>query len=203
MTPAIVAFREIYKALKVDLAKSHISEHPDCVPLHPVLAEKLSAALEPAAPARLTPCDARLPAVPGKVHSVIGMRRAGKTTFLLQLLEARRAEVPLERALYLSFDDDRLAGIGVEQLSSLLEEYYRAYPTLRGRAIVYWFLDEIQLVPEWGRFARRLLDTERIELVVSGSSAKLLSREVHTSLRGRGMATSSGTGSHRWRPCAG
>lgn len=159
------------------------------MPLQPVLAEKLSVALEPAEPARFTRRDAHLPAVPGKVHSVIGMRRAGKTTFLRQLLEARRAEAPPERALYLSFDDDRLAGLGVDQLGSLLEEYYRRHPNLRGRATAYWFLDEIQLVPGWERFARRVLDSERIELVVSGSSARLLSREVHTSLRGRGMAT--------------
>jgi len=46
------------------------------VSLHPVLAEKLSAALEPAAAPTLTPRDARLPAVSGKVHAVIGMRRA-------------------------------------------------------------------------------------------------------------------------------
>lgn len=159
------------------------------MPLHPVLVEKLAAALEPAAPARFTPRDAQLPAVPGKVHSVIGMRRAGKTTFLRQLLEARRAELPPERALYLSFDDDRLADIGPEQLGYLLEEHYRAHPALRGRTTVHWFLDEIQLVPGWERFARRVLDSERLELVVSGSSARLLSREVHTSLRGRGMAT--------------
>ena len=159
------------------------------MPLHPVLAEKLNASLEPAPPAQSTRRDARLPAVPGKVHSVIGMRRSGKTTFLRQLLEARRAEVAAERAIYLSFDDDRLAGLDVEQLGFLLEEYYRAHPALRGRATAHWFLDEIQLVPGWERFARRLLDTERIELVVSGSSARLLSREVHTSLRGRGMAT--------------
>lgn len=159
------------------------------VGLPSVLTEKLSAALEPSEPVRLTPRDARLPAVPGKVHSVIGMRRSGKTTFLRQLLDARRAEVPPERAIYLSFDDDRLAGFGVEQLGFLLEEYYRRYPTLRGRATVHWFLDEIQLVTDWERFARRVLDNERIELVVSGSSARLLSREVHTSLRGRGMAT--------------
>lgn len=159
------------------------------MPLHPALAEKLSVALEPAEPARLTPRDAQLPAVAGKVHSVIGMRRAGKTTFLRQLLDARRSEVPAERALYLSFDDDRLAGIGVDQLGSLLEEYYCRHPNLRGRTTAWWYLDEIQFVPEWERFARRVLDSERIELVVSGSSARLLSREVHTSLRGRGMAT--------------
>jgi len=159
------------------------------VALHPVLAEKLSAALEPAPPFVLTRRDARLPAVPAKVHAVIGMRRAGKTTFLRQLLDERRAALPPERALYLSFDDDRLAGIGVDQLASLLEEHYRRYPALRGRQTVHWLLDEIQLVPAWERFVRRVLDTEKVEIAVSGSSARMLSREVHTSLRGRGMAT--------------
>ena len=157
--------------------------------LHPVLAEKLSAALAPAEVTKLTVRDARLSPVPGKTHAVIGMRRTGKTTFMHQLLIARRAELSPEQAIYLSFDDDRLAGIGVEQLGFLLEEYYRRYPRLRGHDTVYWYLDEIQLVPDWERFVRRVLDSEKIEIVVSGSSARMLSREVHTSLRGRGMAT--------------
>jgi predicted AAA+ superfamily ATPase len=117
------------------------------------------------------------------------MRRAGKTTFLHQLLEEQRARLPPERALYFSFDDDRLAGIGVEQLGFLLEEFYRRFPKLRGRQRVLWLLDEIQLVPGWERFIRRVMDSEQADFVVSGSSARLLSREVHTSLRGRGMET--------------
>jgi predicted AAA+ superfamily ATPase len=157
--------------------------------LHPVLLEKLNAALAPAPPLQLTRRDARLPAVPGKVHAVIGMRRAGKTTFLRQLLGERRASLPPERALYLSFDDDRLAGIEADQLVLLLEEHFRRYPQLRGRATVHWLLDEIQLVPGWERFVRRVLDSEKVEIAVSGSSARMLSREVHTSLRGRGMET--------------
>ncbi len=159
------------------------------MPLHPVLNEKLNAALAPVSPDVLTLRDARLPVVPGKVHAVIGMRRAGKTTFLRQLLDERRAAVPPERAIYLSFDDDRLAGVDVEQMGFLLEEYYRRHPSLRGREIVQWLFDEIQLVPGWERFVRRVLDSERVEIAVSGSSARMLSREVHTSLRGRGMAT--------------
>jgi predicted AAA+ superfamily ATPase len=157
--------------------------------LHPVLLEKLNAALAPAQPPRLTRRDARLPAVPGKVHAVIGMRRAGKTTFLLQLMAERRASLPPERALFVSFDDDRLAELPLEQLGLLLEEYYRRFPELRGREKVHWFLDEIQLVPGWERFVRRVIDTELVEIAVSGSSARMLSREVHTSLRGRGMET--------------
>jgi predicted AAA+ superfamily ATPase len=159
------------------------------MPLVPVLADKLQESIRPGPARTLTRRDARLPAVAGKVHSVIGMRRAGKTTFLHQLRDARRATVPAERSIYLGFDDDRLAGIGVEQLDLLLEEYYRWYPEFRGQAVVHWFLDEIQMVPGWERFCRRVIDTERMELVVSGSSARMLSREVHTSLRGRGMAT--------------
>ncbi|OIN94201.1 MAG: hypothetical protein AUJ20_01400 [Comamonadaceae bacterium CG1_02_60_18] len=157
--------------------------------LHPVLLEKLNAALAVQQPKPLTRRDACLPTVPGKTHAVIGMRRTGKTSFLQQLLQQQRASLPPERAFYLSFDDDRLAGIGVEQLGFLLEEYYRRYPNLRGRERVAWFLDEIQLVPDWERFVRRVMDTEQVEMVVSGSSARMLSREVHTSLRGRGMAT--------------
>ena len=130
-----------------------------------------------------------LPAVPGKVHAVIGMRRAGKTTFLRQLQEERRNSLPPERVVYLSFDDDRLADLQMEQLGLLLEEYYRRYPELRGSEMVHWLLDEVQLVNGWEKFVRRVLDTEQVEIVVSGSSAKMLSREVHTSLRGRGMET--------------
>jgi len=159
------------------------------MPLRPVLLEKLNAALAPAPPLQLTQRDAQLPPVPGKVHAVIGMRRAGKTTFLRQLLAARRHELPPERALFISFDDDRLADLASDQLGLLLEEYYRRHPELRGRETVHWFLDEIQLVRGWERFVRRIIDSERVEVAVSGSSARMLSREVHTSLRGRGMET--------------
>ena len=54
-------------------------------------------------------------------------------------------------------------------------------------AAQFFFLDEIQTVPGWEVFARRLLETERIDLFLSGSSARLLSREVATSMRGRAM----------------
>ncbi|MDP2956356.1 MAG: ATP-binding protein [Longimicrobiales bacterium] len=157
--------------------------------LHPILAEKLSASVAEAEPPRFTRRDAALPAVAGKAHAVIGMRRAGKTTFLRQLMAERRLALPPERAVYLSFDDDRLAGLPVEQLGLLLEEHYRRYPEARGRETVLWLLDEIQLVAGWERFVRRVLDSENVEVVVSGSSALMLSREVHTSLRGRGMET--------------
>ena len=157
--------------------------------LHPVLEEKLNAALAPGPAEPMTRRDAALPQIPRKVHAVTGMRRSGKTTFLRQLVaESRRGAVP-EWALYLSFDDDRLADIAADQLSALLEEFYRRYPQLRRRTTVAWFFDEIQLVSGWERFVRRVLDSENVQVAVSGSSARMLSREVHTSLRGRGIET--------------
>ena len=157
--------------------------------LHPVLNEKLNAAVAPGPELVATRRDAALPAIPGKVHAVIGMRWAGKTTYLRQLQSQWRASVEPARVVYLNFEDDRLAGLPLEQLGMLLEEYYRSYPEWRGRETVWWLLDEIQVVNGWERFVRRLMDTERIEVVVSGSSARMLSREVHTSLRGRGTET--------------
>ena len=88
----------------------------------------------------------------------------------------------------LGLEDDRLAGMGTPDLDWLLEEYFRRHPTFRGKQALTLCLDEIQVVPQWERFVRRVLDTEHVELFISGSSAKLLSREVATSLRGRGMA---------------
>lgn len=157
--------------------------------LHPVLNEKLNGAVAPGPELVATRRDAALPVIPGKVHAVIGMRRAGKTTYLRQLQSQWRASVEPARVVYLNFEDDRLAGLPLEQLGMLLEEYYRSYPEWRGRETVWWLLDEIQVVNGWERFVRRLMDTERIEVVVSGSSARMLSREVHTSLRGRGTET--------------
>lgn len=62
-------------------------------------------------------------------------------------------------------------------LHLVVEEYYQLHPERRDQQRVLFFLDEIQVVPGWEKFARRLLDTEQVELFLSGSSAQLLSRE--------------------------
>ena len=67
----------------------------------------------------------------------------------------------------------------------LIEEYYRRYPALRQQETVTFCLDEIQLVPGCEPFLRRVLDSEKVEIFLSGSSAALLSREVATPMRGR------------------
>ncbi len=154
-----------------------------------MLLEKLNDSVVDNKPLGFTRRDASLAPISGKVHTVIGMRRAGKTTFLRQLQAERRRSLLPEQAIFVSFDDDRLMDLPVKQLSLLLEEYYRRFPEIRRRKTVYWYLDEIQLVSDWERFVRRVVDSENLEIVVSGSSARLLSRELHTSLRGRSIET--------------
>lgn len=152
-----------------------------------VVRQKIVDAL--AAPTRqLTRRDVWLPSVPGKAIAVIGMRRAGKTSLLWQILADRLAQgTPREGLLYFSFEDERLAGIQAKDLDMLVEEYYRLFPEWRDHQRATFFLDEIQVVPGWEIFARRLLDSEKVDLFLSGSSARLLSREVATSMRGRAM----------------
>ena len=136
----------------------------------------------------LTRRDTWLPAVKGKATAVIGMRRAGKTSLLWQILADRvAAGTGRDGLLYFSFEDERLAGMTVQDLDLLVEEFYRLNPVWRDARRASFFLDEVQMVPGWEMFARRLLDSENVELFLSGSSARLLSREVATSMRGRAM----------------
>ena len=132
--------------------------------------------------------DVRLPSIRGKAIAVIGPRRAGKTTFLWQVL-AEKLDRGFDRdaLLYFNFEDERLGGMTTADLPMVVEEYYRLHPERRDRRTVVFFLDEVQVVAGWETFARRLLDTEQIDLFLSGSSARLLSREVATNMRGRAL----------------
>ena len=150
---------------------------------------KLADALELPFP-ELTVREARLSMIPRKAHAVIGMRRAGKTYFLYQCLQERlQQKIPRDRLVYFNFEDDRLAGLTAENLSFIIEEYYRQFPDYRRQTTVTFCFDEIQTVPGWERFVRRLLDEEDVEILLSGSSAKLLSREIATGMRGRAVET--------------
>jgi hypothetical protein len=90
-----------------------------------------------------------------------------------------------EQLPYINLEDERLAGLDIQHLSALIEAYYRLFPAFRGKQTVVWCFDEIQIVPGWEKFVRRLLDTEKVEIFISGSSAALLSREIATAMRGR------------------
>src|SRR5665213_2109724 len=93
-----------------------------------VIRQKLADSLAADWP-KLTRREARVPAIPGKAHAVIGMRRAGKSCFLKQCLQDRiQTGAPRDSLLYFSFEDDRLANMETSQLSWVLEEYYLRCP---------------------------------------------------------------------------
>ncbi len=151
-----------------------------------VLRSKVADGIAAAVPS-FTKRDVYIPTVPGKAVAIIGMRRSGKTTLMWQCLAARLAKGMLrESLLYCNFEDERLAGMTASDLQFLMEEFYAINPSLR-KCRAAFFLDEIQLVPNWEQFVRRVTDTENIEVFISGSSARLLSREVATSMRGRAL----------------
>jgi predicted AAA+ superfamily ATPase len=131
-----------------------------------------------------------LPALPPSVRKAIvfvGMRRSGKTWVLYQLINAlQKKEGSLEKSLYINFEDDRLVGIE-DQLQTILDAYFELYPQHIGSSDLHFFFDEIHEVPGWEKFIRRLLDQEKINLYLTGSSAKMLSKEIATSLRGRNL----------------
>ncbi|HEX5043785.1 MAG TPA: ATP-binding protein [Candidatus Polarisedimenticolaceae bacterium] len=129
-----------------------------------------------------------MPAIPGKAWAVIGVRRGGKTSFLAQCRADRiAAGRPQESQLLLSLEDERLAELSVADLSWMVEEYGRRLLGNREAGSSTLYLDEVQTVPGWEGLVRRLMDQGGMEIFVSGSSARLLSREVATSLRGRAM----------------
>ncbi len=155
--------------------------------LDQIIRRKLVDALAAPVPAH-TRREVHLPGIRGKALAVIGMRRSGKTTFLWQCLADRlKAGTPRDALVYFNFEDERLAGMTTRDLQWVVEAYFSLHPERRDSQLVTFFLDEIQEVPGWETFVRRVLDTEKVDLFLSGSSARLLSREVATSMRGRAM----------------
>jgi predicted AAA+ superfamily ATPase len=132
----------------------------------------------------IKPRDINIPLDSTKIVSLIGIRRSGKTYILYDLINQLRDTVSRENILYINFEDDRLFGVNLKDLDDLLNGYFELYPTKRDEKI-YLFLDEIQEVDEWEKFIRRVYDTLNVQIFITGSSSKLLSKEIATSLRGR------------------
>ncbi len=154
------------------------------VQLSQIIQDKVLASAEAPSPV-LTRRDASLPTIKGKAMAVIGMRRAGKTSYLYQcrgdLIATGRTP---SRLIYFNFEDERLGEFRMDQLHLIPDTHLRLFPEPANEPVTL-FLDEIQRVDGWEQFVRRLLDTPGYEIFLSGSSAKLLSREIATSMRGR------------------
>ena len=125
------------------------------------------------------------PEVRNNATIVKGMRRTGKTYFTyLRMQELLAKGIPIERMVHVNFDDDRLAAITAADLHFVVDLHAEMFPDAADRKC-YYFLDELQDVKGWERFARRLIDSHRIQLCLTGSSSKMLSEDVATEMRGR------------------
>lgn len=125
-----------------------------------------------------------IPVDSGKIVSLVGVRRCGKTSILFDIINSLRKKVPSENIIYVNFEDDRLFPTELGDLNHIMEGYYEMHPEKRHET-VYVFLDEVQNIAGWERYVRRIYDTLNIRVFVTGSSSKLLSKEIATSLRGR------------------
>ncbi len=127
------------------------------------------------------------PNIQNKIMVVIGMRRTGKTHFLFQTMQNLLKEIPITRLLYINFEDDRLFPMTQKQFGELVDDFYSLYPENHDH-VCHLFFDEIQNVENWHMVIRRYFDTKKVKIYLTGSSAKLLSKEIATSLRGRSIA---------------
>lgn len=93
------------------------------------------------------------------------MRRSGKTYLLYQRIGEREHDgVERERMLYVNLEDERLLPLRAESLHLFPEALYRRSPRVQDE-LCFFLFDEVQKVPGWERFVRRLLDTERVQIV--------------------------------------
>jgi predicted AAA+ superfamily ATPase len=134
----------------------------------------------------IVPRDYDIPLKSKKIISLIGVRRSGKSSILFDIINTLRDNIPKEQILYLNFEDDRLFPLKLQNLDDILESYFELYPQNFDKKL-YLFLDEVQVVDGWEKYIRRVYDNYDIHIYITGSSAKLLSSEIATSLRGRSI----------------
>jgi len=128
--------------------------------------------------------DMVVPLDTGKIITLSGVRRSGKTSLLFETIKALKAKkIPIEKILYINFEDERLE-LKSHDLDLILQAYRELYPDIK-LSECYLFFDEVQNVEGWERFIRRAYDTVTKNIFVTGSNSRLLSREIATSLRGR------------------
>ncbi|MBQ9059324.1 MAG: ATP-binding protein [Atopobiaceae bacterium] len=124
------------------------------------------------------------PARFNRVQIITGMRRSGKTFYLFQQMHKLIERGVLRKHIfYFDFSDDRLPLVG-NVMDEVLDEYWRQVPTARTEGC-YLFLDEVQDCEGWQATCRRVAETEKVTLTITGSSSKVSSDEIATTFRGR------------------
>lgn len=136
---------------------------------------------------RMIPRDVRVPLGSGKVVVLTGIRRSGKTSLLFDAMGRLMASgVCRERIVYLNLEDDRIFPVAASELDSILRAHAELHPQLSGEKR-FLFLDEVQAVEGWERFVRRVYDGGEWEIFLTGSSSRLLRKDMASPMRGRSL----------------
>lgn len=135
-------------------------------------------------PYKLIPREVRIPVDSGKIVTVTGVRRCGKTHVLYDTINHLiSGGIAKEQILFLSFDDERF-NFKIDEFDLILRAYRELFPEIMMHE-VYIFFDEIQVADHWEQFVRRIYDSETQRIFLSGSNSKMLASDIATSLRGR------------------
>lgn len=118
-----------------------------------------------------------------KIITLIGVRRCGKTSIFYHMINQLIEKIEKTKILFLNFEDERFE-LNSDELDLILQAYMELYPSYK-LSECYFFFDEIQNIPNWEKFIRRMYDTISKNIFITGSNSKLLSSEIATSLRGR------------------
>lgn len=149
------------------------------------LLKQLIAGFQALLPIEVCPRELTLPLDSGKIITVPGVRRCGKSSlFLLTINQLIRERIiAKEQILFLNFDDERLH-LNADNLDEILQAYRELYPAIPLKD-VYMFFDEVQMADDWQPFVRRVYEQECRHIFLTGSNSRMLSSELATSLRGR------------------
>jgi uncharacterized protein len=120
------------------------------------------------------------PVEPEANYIITGQRRAGKTYFIFSLIQdlVKNGE-PIEKMLYINFEDERLIGLDITGLDAILDSFHEMF---NHKPIL--FFDEIQNITDWQKFARRVADSG-FRTYITGSNSGMLSAEMASTLGGR------------------
>ncbi len=132
---------------------------------------------------KVIPRKTNIPTNSGKIISLVGVRRSGKTYLMFQTIQTLLTKLPKHHIVYLNFEDERIE-IKAKDMQLILDAYQELYPKV-SLSEVYFFFDEIQNVIGWEKFIRRIYDSYSQNIFITGSNSKLLSSEIATALRGR------------------
>ncbi len=103
---------------------------------------------------------------------------------MFQLINEILKNIPKDNILYVNFEHERLRRLDANNLEDMMKIFYQIFSS-EEQSPIYLLLDEIQNVADWDKWLRRIYDTGKFRIFISGSSSKLSSKEIATALRGR------------------